>query len=199
MSTATKTQDRITQEHAEDIAQVTQQATPHVKRKASARQPAKPTKTADKAKSAPPKAKQSSRKKTAKTPAAKTKPHEEGRNQELGRLGEDMACHYLQNNGFVILSRNWKCNYGEADIIVEEDDTLVFIEVKTRSLGFPGLPEYAVTRQKREKYEKIATCYLSKNPRPSGRVRFDVIAIQMTGEMQCLLRHHRDAYAADQQ
>ena len=130
----------------------------------------------------------------------KTKPKAKGtgsKKQELGKLGEDLACHYLTDNGVDILERNWKCKSGEADIIANEDDTLVFIEVKTRGEGFPGLPEYAVTQQKRTRYEKIATSYLVQNQRPSGRVRFDVVAIQMTGEKQCLLRHHRDAFAAD--
>lgn len=123
----------------------------------------------------------------------------EGKNQKLGRVGEDMACHYLESNGIEVVERNWTCKCGEADIIAHEDDTLVFIEVKTRSEGFSGLPEYAVTKQKRMRYEKIATSYLARNQRPSGRVRFDVIAIQMTGTQQCLLRHHRDAFAADTQ
>lgn len=118
------------------------------------------------------------------------------KNQRLGSLGEDFASLYLTGNGFSIIERNWKCNFGEADIIALEDDTLVFVEVKTRSQDFPGLPESAVTPQKRARYEKIAISYLGKHPRPSGRVRFDVIAINMTGSQQCLLRHHRDAFGA---
>jgi putative endonuclease len=124
-------------------------------------------------------------------PARKT----EGKNQQLGKVGEDMACHYLEEKEIVILERNWVCKCGEADIIALEEDTLVFIEVKTRSEGFPGLPEYAVTREKRERYEKIAISYLVQHQRPSGPVRFDVIAVQMTGKQQCLLRHHRDAFS----
>jgi len=118
------------------------------------------------------------------------------KNQKLGTLGEDLACRYLTSNEITILERNWKCKCGEADIIADEDDILVFIEVKTRSAGYLGLPEFAVTQQKRMRYEKIATSYLLQHQRPSGRVRFDVIAIQMTGEQQCLLRHHRDAFSA---
>lgn len=132
-----------------------------------------------------------------KAPKATAAP--EGKNQKLGRLGEDMACHYLENNDITILERNWKCKSGEADIIALEQGTLVFLEVKTRSQKFLGLPEYAVTKEKRDKYERIAISYLSKNPRPSGRVRFDVIAIRITGENQCLLRHHKDAFASDNQ
>ena len=84
----------------------------------------------------------------------------EGMNQKLGKIGEEMACHYLKNNDIEIIERNWKCRNGEADIIACEDDTLVFIEVKTRSKGYPGLPEYAVTAQKRARYEKIAVVEL---------------------------------------
>lgn len=120
------------------------------------------------------------------------------KNQELGMLGEEMACRYLTNSEVTILERNWKCKSGEADIIAEEDDVLVFIEVKTRGQGFPGLPEYAVTKKKRARYEKIAISYLVEHQRPSGRVRFDVIAVQMTGNQQCLLRHHRDAFSANE-
>lgn len=122
---------------------------------------------------------------------------EGGKNQKLGKLGEDLASRYLLDKGIVILERNWKCSCGEADIIADEQGELVFIEVKTRSAGYPGLPEYAVNKQKRTRYEKIAISYLMQHQRPSGQVRFDVIAIQMTGELQCLLRHHRDAFLAD--
>ena len=116
--------------------------------------------------------------------------------QKLGRLGEDMACIYLEDNGLSIIERNWTCAFGEADIVALEDDILVFIEVKTRSEAYSGLPEYAVTAERRARYEKIAIAYLSQNKRPSGRVRFDVVAIKMTGVQQCLLRHHRDAFGA---
>lgn len=104
---------------------------------------------------------------------------------------------YLADQGFIILERNWKCKSGEADIIALEKETLVFVEVKTRSEGSLGLPESAVTTQKRICYEKIAISYLMQTPRPSCQVRFDVIAVQMTGERQCLLRHHRDAFWVD--
>jgi len=145
--------------------------------------------------------------KPKKTPGEKSKdksssqkktPAEGGKNQKLGKLGEDMACIYLADNGFTILNRNWKSYQGEADIVAIEKDTLVFIEVKTRSQSFTGLPEYAVTVQRRERYEKIALSYLREYNRPSGPVRFDVIAISMTGKQQCLLRHHRDAFGGSE-
>lgn len=113
--------------------------------------------------------------------------------KSLSTLGEDLACHYLKENGIEILECNYECPFGKADIVALEDDTLIFAEVKTRSEGFHGLPEYAATAAKRTNREKIATSYLVQNERPSGKVRFDVIAVQMMGERRCLLRHHRDA------
>ena len=121
-----------------------------------------------------------------------------GKKQMLGKLGEDMAHLYLKDNGFTILERNWRCYAGEADLVALEDDILVFIEVKTRSKAYQGLPEYAVTVERRQRYERIAHSYLKEHQRPSGKVRFDVIAISMTGAQQCLLRHHRDAFGAEE-
>jgi putative endonuclease len=116
------------------------------------------------------------------------------KNEELLRGGEELACRYLKDRGIDILERNWGCKSGKADIIALEDDSLVFIEVKARAEGYPGLPESVVTAKKRTRYEQIAISYLVENQRPSGAVRFDVIVIQMIGKGQCLLRHHRDAF-----
>lgn len=114
----------------------------------------------------------------------------------ISSIGVEMANYYLKNNDFEILESNWKCESGKVDLIVREDDDLVFIEVKTRGMSSDsGLPEESVTSKKRSKYERIAINYLSKMPQPSGRVRFDVIAVKLTGEKQCLLRHHRDAFS----
>jgi len=116
--------------------------------------------------------------------------------KQLGKRGEEIACLYLTNNGAEIIERNWSCNVGEADIIAREGEDLAFIEVKTRTSYNAGFPEDAVTRQKRIKYEKIALQYFATHSLASSRVRFDVIAVVMTGEMQALVRHHRDAFCA---
>lgn len=52
--------------------------------------------------------------------------------QALGIHGEDVACKYLEEKGYVLLFKNWICDFGEIDIIAREKETLVFIEVKTR-------------------------------------------------------------------
>lgn len=116
--------------------------------------------------------------------------------KELGARGEAVACLYLERQGIEIIERNWRCKAGEADIIAREDDEIVFIEVKTRASLAAGLPEDAITRQKRRKYEGIAIYYLAKADAPSSRVRFDVIAITLVNEGRAFLRHHRDAFSA---
>ncbi|MCL2883001.1 MAG: YraN family protein [Coriobacteriia bacterium] len=115
--------------------------------------------------------------------------------RELGNKGEGFACSFLEHAGVKVLERNWHCQAGEADIIALEDDELVFIEVKTRSSLDKGFPEDSVTRKKRQRYELIAAYYLSDYEGPSRRIRFDVIAILVTGENQAFLKHHRDAFA----
>lgn len=122
---------------------------------------------------------------------------DQDRHIELGRIGEKVAQSYLSHRGFLILDTNWRCPYGEADIVAAEDDDLVFVEVKTRSAIAEGFPEEAVTPAKRARYERIASSYLLREgPEGSFRVRFDVIAILVLSQRCAFLRHHRDAFMA---
>ena len=116
--------------------------------------------------------------------------------KQLGASGESFAASYLQQEGYKVIERNWVCKAGEADIIAYDQDTLVFIEVKTRRTLTTGFPEEAVTRAKRRRYEIIAAYYLSQEQRPSMRVRFDVISIILTGTNQAFLKHYRDFFAS---
>ncbi|MDR3316115.1 MAG: YraN family protein [Coriobacteriales bacterium] len=117
--------------------------------------------------------------------------------KQLGQRGEGYACHYLERQGVRILERNWRCKAGEADIIACEDEDLVFIEVKTRRSAAAGLPEEAVTPEKRKRYEGIALHYLATHSLPSSRVRFDVIALSVIDEGRAFVRHHRDAFCCE--
>jgi putative endonuclease len=114
--------------------------------------------------------------------------------KELGTRGEEIACTFLEGRGVEIIERNWKCQAGEADVIAREGSDLVFIEVKTRTSEVSGFPEEAVSRRKRQRYEKIATEYLFTHDLPSARVRFDVVALLLSADGKAFLRHHRDAY-----
>lgn len=114
--------------------------------------------------------------------------------QELGQRGEDAACAFLEQKGMHIIERNWKCSYGEADIIADDDGELVFCEVKTRKGASAGFPEDAVTAKKQQRYFKLAQLYQNRSSRHYDTVRFDVIAIYQYSETQALLRYLRNAF-----
>ena len=117
--------------------------------------------------------------------------------RELGVRGEAAACRFLEKRKYDILERNWRCFVGEVDIIAnDEDGEIVFVEVKTRSSVDKGLPEEAVTPQKRDKYEKLAAIYLAQHPCDEAIVRFDVISILALAPHRALLRHHVNAFGA---
>ena len=102
--------------------------------------------------------------------------------KQLGRRGEDAACEYLARRGLEILDRNWKCGYGEADIIALERSVLVFCEVKTRQTASDVLPEESITYKKQMRYGKIATVYRSRTVVRHNMVRFDVITLQVNAD-----------------
>ncbi len=99
---------------------------------------------------------------------------------EVGRLGEHICCTWLEAHGTEVLERNWRCRFGEADVIAREDGELVFVEVKTRfsRAGHDLRPEIAVNEDKRRKYQGMAALYLALHPEVP-RVRLDVAGITL--------------------
>lgn len=124
-------------------------------------------------------------------------PTPEERSLPLGKRGELAAARFLERKGYEILETNWTCIAGEADIIAMEDDTLCFIEVKTRSNAERGFPSEAVNAKKRERYERIAACYLTTCESCDVRVRFDVISILVLSHCRAFLRFHRNAFGTE--
>lgn len=95
----------------------------------------------------------------------------------LGKRGEDIAVEHLRSKGFHILARNYRRKSGEIDIICKDDDTYVFVEVKTRKdTGF-GHPTEAVNSRKQLQICRTALHYLSSNNLLNQSVRFDVIGV----------------------
>lgn len=116
--------------------------------------------------------------------------------KELGKRGEKAAAKFLERRGFEVVERNWTCYAGEADIIAIQDDTLCFVEVKTRSDCQKGFPSEAVDGRKRDRYERIAACYLKDRAFDDMRVRFDVISILALNNDRAFLRHHVNAFGS---
>ena len=99
--------------------------------------------------------------------------------------------------GYRIVERNFRCSYGEIDLIAEEEDELVFVEVKTRRGTAYGLPEEAVTVRKQQKIVQVATYYLDLHQGMERAWRIDVVAVQMSihGKLE-EIRVYRNAVTA---
>jgi putative endonuclease len=97
--------------------------------------------------------------------------------KELGKKGEELALRFLKKKGYRLIEKNYVCKLGEMDIIAREKDTLVFIEVKTRTSTFFGPPQLAVTSSKQRHLSKVALYYLKEKRLEDVKARFDVVAI----------------------
>lgn len=93
-----------------------------------------------------------------------------------GPEGEALALDYLQNHGLRLVCRNFRCRMGEIDLIMQEAETLVFVEVRFRSGQRFGGASESIDRRKRLKICKTAGYYLS-GKRLDCPCRFDVVAI----------------------
>ena len=100
-----------------------------------------------------------------------------------GRLGENMAAKYLRTKGYYILRRNYRVRGGEIDIIAKQNQTLVFVEVKTRRQNAGGYPEEAVTPKKLKRMDLAIQNYLMKKRQPPKEMRIDVISIELTANL----------------
>ncbi|MCE5264879.1 MAG: YraN family protein [Deltaproteobacteria bacterium] len=111
----------------------------------------------------------------------------------MGRRGEEIAAAHLAKAGYRIIEHNYRCPFGEIDIVAEEGETVVFVEVKCRSSERYGDPQLAVGREKQKKMARIAMHYLSEKRLCSRPARFDVVAVKLLpGRVQIELI--RDAF-----
>ena len=98
--------------------------------------------------------------------------------QELGQRGEECAAAFLERKGYRIAARNYRAKVGEIDIIAWQDrETLVFVEVKTRTGLSYGKPAEAVNYYKQRKIIRTAQWYLLEKHIDGCRCRFDVIEV----------------------
>ncbi len=99
---------------------------------------------------------------------------------DLGKIGEKLAVEYLQKNGYEILETNWTFQKAEIDIIVQKDNILVIVEVKTRTSIDFGLPQDFVKPKKIQFLVKAANEYIISNDLDL-EIRFDIVAIFKEG------------------
>ncbi len=111
----------------------------------------------------------------------------------LGRDGEDIAAAHLEAQGWRIIERNWRCPTGELDIIAwdEDEQTLVFVEVKSRSSRAFGEPVEAITWRKLAKLRELAFLWLRVTEPRVRSIRLDAIGVVMARGGEPELTHLR--------
>ena len=102
--------------------------------------------------------------------------------QRLGAVGEAMACAALELRGYRIVERNYRTRSGEIDIVSMDGDTVVFVEVKTKSDGSFGDPVEEVTPQKQRQLVSMGEFYSTYCCPPKTPCRFDVVTIDFSVE-----------------
>lgn len=111
----------------------------------------------------------------------------------LGRRGEYLAARTLEQMGYTIIGRNFRCRAGEIDIIAADTSTVVFCEVKTRVSSRWGAPSESVGVLKQLRVRRAAREWMTRNHGARRTVRFDVISVIVAGE-EPVVEHIPDAF-----
>ena len=100
---------------------------------------------------------------------------------EIGTLGEQLAVEHLTSLGLRVLARNWRCRYGELDVIAADDASrvVVFVEVKTRTSEQFGGVAQAVTPDKVRRLRRLAGLWLAAQDERWSAVRLDVVGVRI--------------------
>lgn len=111
-----------------------------------------------------------------------------------GKAGEEIAVRHLMAKQFRILQRNYRCPYGEIDIVAVDGHTIVFVEVKSKNALQYGRPEEAVDRRKQAKLSRAALIWLRDNSSLNKPARFDVISINFRPGQPPEIVHYKNAF-----
>jgi putative endonuclease len=111
--------------------------------------------------------------------------------KQFGAWGEDLASIWLQEHGYRVVARNWRCPRGELDIVCELGDDIIFVEVKSRRGTLLGAPEEAVTPGKQRRLIRAAQYFLLQSRQEQRSYRIDVIAVEVAPSGKLLnIRHY---------
>lgn len=111
------------------------------------------------------------------------------KNNIIGKKGEDLACQFIENNGYSVLERNWRFASKEIDIIASKDNIITFFEVKTRQ--YNTSIEDCISDAKSNNLIAGANHYIEQN-QIEKEVSFDVIIVVINGN-QTKIQHHKEA------
>ena len=117
--------------------------------------------------------------------------------QDLGKFGENLAEGELQRRGYAILARRYRTRFGEIDIVAQENDVVVFVEVKARRTNRFGTAAESVSVWKQRRIAAMALDYLGRANRQNAPCRFDVVAIDGAGSDRPTVEVIRGAFVAE--
>lgn len=107
----------------------------------------------------------------------------------LGKKGEDIAADYLLHHGYTIVERNFRKRYGDIDIVARKRETLVFVEVKTRTSDLYGGGEEAITRAKKHHLVRSAEYYKLVKSLGDVSMQIDLITVSFNEEDSHKIEH----------
>lgn len=118
---------------------------------------------------------------------------------QKGKWGEERASVYLRLKGYRVLEKNYRVPQGEIDLIASRNNTLVFVEVKTRRGSAQGTPLEAVSPHKVKRLSAAAAVYLARRKGPAPLCRFDVVTLGPEKNLLGLakIRHFENAFSAE--
>jgi putative endonuclease len=113
----------------------------------------------------------------------------------LGRAGEDLALAHLERRGYALVARNHRTRFGELDLIVHDDTTIVFVEVKARRVDAATPPLQSIPPSKQRQVRRMAAAWLVESTgRPRAReLRFDVIGVTVDRNGELVRLDHLEA------
>ena len=100
--------------------------------------------------------------------------------KRTGAAGEEAAAAHLRSAGYDIVDRNWRCRFGEVDLVAAMEGALVFVEVRARSastLSRFGAPLESITPKKQLTLRRCAQAYMQRRETPHAVVRFDCVGV----------------------
>lgn len=116
--------------------------------------------------------------------------------QAKGRAGEDVALKFLRGQGLHLIARNYRCRYGEIDLVMEDGRTVVFVEVRLRANKRYGGAAASVDRRKQLRLRTTAARFLQERRLLDRPARFDVAALS-PGQGQLAVEWIKGAFRAD--
>ena len=119
-----------------------------------------------------------------------------GKTQVIGNKGEDFVAEHLKKKGYIITARNYRCKFGEIDVIAENDDEILFVEVKTRADNSKIRPYEYVNSPKQQRLITTANIFLQHNGF-GLKPRFDVAEVFVSADGKMTLNYFENAFSIE--